>query len=359
MANGKKSFVMYYEWDVIFSALPEDKCGELVKTVYGYLLRGEDPDYSSDLVMKISWSQIKNQLDRDAEKYKKKCEQLAENGKAGGIASGKSRSKCLNGEANASKSKQNEANEAVDVDVSVDAYDNENVVVCDNEPSGAKNTNSQIPSLEEIKNEILSIGFTEAESGRTSREFYKFNESRNWNFLSYAIWQDKLNEWLSRDNVLKGKYAKLKNRRTKEQKETEERQRKREEYDKKYWDNDDARYDLNKSPEAFVDYVCGDRHYSCDDDLCRRMRNFFVTEEIEQMYIDESVEFGSPDRNVIRLNASGKCAELIQHFLNGDERSCRIELFVWSPREEQTVTNELQNQFAYMEPEEITELPFQ
>lgn len=371
MAKEKNSFVMYYEWDYIFSALPMDKCGELIKAIYSYLVRGENIDYSNDLAMNIAWNQIRNQFDRDTEKYKRKCEQLAENGKAGGIASGQSRSKTKQNEANASSVKQNEANEAdnvnVDVnysvDASVDVSDNDsdsgNVVVCDNEPSGLPQNTTQAPSLEDVKNELLTIGFTEDVSEKTASEFYQYNTTHGWKFLSYARWQDKLMDWINKNYALKKTYDEIIERKTKAQKEEEEKQQHWEEYNKKYWDNDIGRYALNQSAEDFYDYVCSDRHYSYDDEICKRIYDFFMKDEIEQLYKDDAVEIGDPERNVIRISERGKCAELIKHFNRGDERACFLMPFVWKSREDELKELDERNKILVRaKMEENDSLPF-
>ena len=371
MAKEKNSFVMYYEWGAIIRKLQTEKGYQLILAIFDYVENGIEPDFSNDLLLQVAWIPIFNQLNRDADSYRNKCEQNAKNGKKGGEAKGEAYARrkeeqianAISGNtkiANAKKENSEKAKIADndDVDVDVDDSDDGNVVVCDNEPSGTRQDTTQIPSLEDVKNELLAIGFTEEQSEKASREFYQYNESHDWKFLPYAKWQDKLDGWIGRDVALKDEYKKLKNKKTKEQAEAEEEECRQREFDEKYWDNDINRYDLNYSPEDFADYIYGDRHYYGDDELCRRMHDFFIPEELEQMYKDGAVEMGDPDRYVIGLYERGKCKELIIHFMKRHVRSRGIVPFVWKSREDELEErNQKNTQVMYEEPE-YAELPF-
>lgn len=362
--NNRLSFVMYTEWGMIFRELPDSKCKQLICSVYDYVENGVDPDFEDDILMKISWNQIWHQLERDYIKYEETRKKRAEAGKQGGVASGYSRSKIKQNEANeanASNAKQNEANEAVDVDVDVSENVDKDVcvVVNNDEPSGTPQSTTQKPSLEEVMNELLSVGFTEEQSEKASREFYQYNESHDWKFLPYAKWQDKLDGWIGRDVTLKDEYKKLKNKKARKQAEAEEEERRQREFDEKYWDNDSNRYGLNHSPEDFADYIYGDRHYYGDDEFCRRMHDFFIPEELEQMYKDGAVEMGDPDRYVIGLYERGKCEELIIHFMKRHVRSCGIVPFVWKSRDDELEELSARNYQMMDDEEDYGELPFE
>lgn len=377
MAKEKCSFIMYYEWGDIIENLQTEKGYRLVTAIFNYVRKGVEPDFSNDQLMQITWIPIFNQLNRDSDSYKKKCEQNAENGKKGGEAKGEAYAKrreeqianaisennkianAKNGNSEKSKIADND-----NVDDSVNVSDNDsdggNVVVYDNEPSGLPQNTTQAPSLEEVKNELLTIGFTENVSEKTASEFYQYNTTHGWKFLSYARWQDKLMDWINRNDALKKAYTEITERKTKEQEEKKKEQQHWEEYNRKYWDNDIGRYALNQSAEDFYDYVCSDRHYSYDDEVCKRIYDFFMKDEIEQLYKDDAVEIGDPERNVIRISERGKCAELIKHFNKGDERACFLMPFVWKSREDELKELDERNKILVRaKMEEDDNLPFE
>lgn len=53
---------------ILIKDLPESECAELLHCIFEY------PDRDSDLIV---WKYMKSQIDRDAQKYREKCERLA------------------------------------------------------------------------------------------------------------------------------------------------------------------------------------------------------------------------------------------------------------------------------------------
>jgi len=126
MAEEKKSFVLYADYNTTAKKLSDEQAGKLYKIILAYV-NDENP-VVDDFVLDIMFEPIKNQLKRDLDKWRNKKALRSEAGKIGGIKSGKSRSKSKQNEANeanASKSKQNEANEAVNVNVNVNGIVND------------------------------------------------------------------------------------------------------------------------------------------------------------------------------------------------------------------------------------------
>ena len=116
----KNSFVIYTDIKETLDALSDADVAALFRGMVDYQVTGEAPDFSG--VLKVAFIPIRQQMDRDAEKWEKIRETRAVSGRLGGIASGESRRRTA--EANASETKQtkqNEANEAVNVNVNVDA----------------------------------------------------------------------------------------------------------------------------------------------------------------------------------------------------------------------------------------------
>lgn len=110
MAKEKNSFVMYYEWGDTFRELPMEKRSKLIIAIFDYAEKHIEPDFSDDLMMRLVWNPIHNQLDRDYERYIQQCEKNAKNGRKGGRAKGEAYAKRREEIANAISEKQNLAN---------------------------------------------------------------------------------------------------------------------------------------------------------------------------------------------------------------------------------------------------------
>ena len=85
MANEEKNSgaILYFEYAEHFSLLSREDRGDVISAMLEYGMTGEVITKLSDCA-KMAFSFIKKQMDRDADKYKKKCEKNAQNGKTGG-----------------------------------------------------------------------------------------------------------------------------------------------------------------------------------------------------------------------------------------------------------------------------------
>ncbi len=79
MAQGKKSFIVYSDWKDTFDALSNEKAGELIKHIFSYV-NDENPN-SDDMLINAVFSNIKNALKRDLQKWDKQHAQRVEAGK--------------------------------------------------------------------------------------------------------------------------------------------------------------------------------------------------------------------------------------------------------------------------------------
>ena len=128
MAKDKNSFVAYTDWNKTFEKLSDDEAGRLAKMMFSFV-SDENPE-APDRITELLFEPIKNQLERDLEKYKEVRQKRSESGRNGGLRSGESRSKTEQNEANTTNINQNEANasktkqnEAVNVNVIVNDND--------------------------------------------------------------------------------------------------------------------------------------------------------------------------------------------------------------------------------------------
>lgn len=117
MIGCKQSIVIYTDLLQHVQKLSLDEAGAVFIAILNYSSTGEIPELSAAADMCFSF--IRAQIDRDSEKWESIREKRALSGKIGGVASGESRKQTKANEANASFVKQNEANEAVTVPVTV------------------------------------------------------------------------------------------------------------------------------------------------------------------------------------------------------------------------------------------------
>lgn len=69
----KNSFVMYYDWEDIFTTIPPEQCQRLMKVIFGFVKRGEVADFSDNLMLGLIYNQIEGTIRRDTEKYEERC----------------------------------------------------------------------------------------------------------------------------------------------------------------------------------------------------------------------------------------------------------------------------------------------
>ena len=82
MATGKKSFVLYCDYESIFEKLNNDEAGKLIKHIFKYV-NDKNPE-AEDRIIDIVFEPIKQHLKRDLKKWEKYIDKQRENGKKGG-----------------------------------------------------------------------------------------------------------------------------------------------------------------------------------------------------------------------------------------------------------------------------------
>ena len=79
MAENKKSFIAYSDWNGMFQKLPDEIAGKLIKHIFLYV-NDENPT-SDDYVINALFEQIKSTLKRDLIKWEEQREQRSRAGK--------------------------------------------------------------------------------------------------------------------------------------------------------------------------------------------------------------------------------------------------------------------------------------
>ena len=78
----KSSFLIYLDYEEQFNLLTDEQIGQLMRVIIKYEKTREIPQLNG--IVKMAFSFIKTQLDRDREKYEARCEKNRENAKKGG-----------------------------------------------------------------------------------------------------------------------------------------------------------------------------------------------------------------------------------------------------------------------------------
>lgn len=81
--NKKQSFLMYYEYEENLEVLTDEQLGKLLRAIFKYEKLGFEPKNLGSLEL-MAFNFIKGNLNRDKEKYDKRAETSAINGKKGG-----------------------------------------------------------------------------------------------------------------------------------------------------------------------------------------------------------------------------------------------------------------------------------
>jgi hypothetical protein len=112
MDEKKCGFLLYEEYEELLAMLTDEECGRLFRGIFYYERTGEEPDGMSQ-GMKIIFTVIRNRLDANREKYRKKCERMRENGMKGGRpkADGSTENQNKPNESNCFSEKPNESKE--------------------------------------------------------------------------------------------------------------------------------------------------------------------------------------------------------------------------------------------------------
>ena len=77
MAKEQKGFIVYGDIKATTDELSDEQLGQLFRGMIDYFVSGECPRFTDSL--KFAFIPIKQQMDRDADKYVKRCEKMREN----------------------------------------------------------------------------------------------------------------------------------------------------------------------------------------------------------------------------------------------------------------------------------------
>ena len=77
MSKDQKGFIVYGDIKAVIDELDDGQVAQLFRGMVEYFINGREPKFSG--ILKFVFIPIKQQMDRDADKYVQKCEKMREN----------------------------------------------------------------------------------------------------------------------------------------------------------------------------------------------------------------------------------------------------------------------------------------
>lgn len=77
MGKEQKGFVIYGDTQEVVNRLTDEEAGQLLKGMLAYFNNGKEPKFKG--VLEFVFIPIRQQMDRDSDKYEAKCERMREN----------------------------------------------------------------------------------------------------------------------------------------------------------------------------------------------------------------------------------------------------------------------------------------
>ncbi len=195
--DGKNSFILYCDTGQHLELLSDEDAGLLFKGIVHYADTGELPQLPPMAAMAFSF--IRAQIDRDQEKWNTTREKRRAAGKSGGLKSGESRQRSNEAkEANASNPKQNEADEADNVNVTVPVTDNVPVTVINREKADKPPRPRFTPPSED---EAINYFDEQGSSAAEAKSFLDYYAANGWKVGGRATmknWQAAARNWIRR-----------------------------------------------------------------------------------------------------------------------------------------------------------------
>lgn len=181
----KNSFLIYLDYEEQFDLLSDEEIGILMRAIIKYEKTKEIPQLEG--MAKMAFSFIKTQLDRDREKYNKKCEKNKENGARGG------RPKKENEKPNGFEKSEGLFQEPKKPD-----NDNEDEEDNDNENDFKEKTKKKFkkPTIEEIEE------YCKQRNNKIDpHHFYDYYQSNGWKVGKNSMkdWQASIRTWERKD----------------------------------------------------------------------------------------------------------------------------------------------------------------
>jgi len=77
MSKDQKGFIVYADLKPVLDRLSDEEAGQLLRGMLDYFIDGKEPKFKG--VLEFIFIPIKQQMDRNADRYEKKCKKMREN----------------------------------------------------------------------------------------------------------------------------------------------------------------------------------------------------------------------------------------------------------------------------------------
>lgn len=201
----RQSFVVYKEWRDMINTMSANQSQQFLQAMFAYQ-DGDDIDgIITDPSVKMVFTLIKKQFDRDAEKYEDKCQKRSEAGKKGNekrqeaLAKAKSEPSDL---ANAKNDLANLANADFAKNDLANLADNDNdndndLKETHSKECAKKSSRFSAPTVEQVRDYCREKGLTKTDP----QSFVDFYASKGWMVGSSHMkdWRAAVRNWSRRD----------------------------------------------------------------------------------------------------------------------------------------------------------------
>lgn len=207
----RNTFVLRTSYASIFTELPVEKAGALVRAIFVYVTTGKEPEFL-ELDTSMAFKFIKKDIDYDAEKYAEVCAKRAEIGRKGGLAKA---TKSYQKLANVSKSSKSWH---IDNDVDVDNDYNKQHTSALSAASAQKPTRKR-NRLQVFSNCVLTYFEPEIKTNEQKRVWFKRNARCLSDILAFCenslegaiLTISECIDWLQRNHLDGGYEAVIRN----------------------------------------------------------------------------------------------------------------------------------------------------
>lgn len=209
MSKDQKGFIVYGDIKAVIDELSDNQVADLFRGMVDYFVDAREPKFTG--ILKFVFIPIKQQMDRDADKYEKKCEKMRSNA-----------NKRWNN-ANASKSNQKDANDAntktdTDTNTKTEKETNTNTMSAETDVSSLslslisylnQKTGSRYTPDMAVNQvwDLLQQGYTEADMKRVIDRKYAewWNDEKMRDYLRPStLFGSKFSEYLNAPISLQG-----------------------------------------------------------------------------------------------------------------------------------------------------------
>ena len=205
----KPSFLVYYDNEVVVLRLPDKEAGKLFKSLFPYGREEIKPDFEKNPALAMAFDILSMAIDRDKEKYVKRCEKNRENGRKGGLVKASNSKQSLpNGKqglanlADKDKDRDKDRDKERDSNINYQQIADMYNEICISFPRLTKLSDSRKKAVRARLNQYAIEDFKRLFTMAEESSFLKGQNNRNWsaNF-----------DWLIKDSnmakVLDGNYT--------------------------------------------------------------------------------------------------------------------------------------------------------